>query len=216
MQILRVEYAKKGASEELLSKLRAERQFPPKALEDVEGSTLEFDLLLNLGRKEEAALLVNSLLVELDKYKIGDGNLRQLWSRKILSKLPEKTAQSWLTLLAGQSSKVPGLEASPSQLPWLLNYLYLRNHRFSDRDRDLLDSIVQRPVPSDLPNSFAVEWWKFIGTRRFELKEYDAASLAFQTAAAIAPEGSREAIMLMHEEAIFLQRQEKARDRMVH
>jgi hypothetical protein len=216
MQVLRVEYAKKGASEELLAKVRAERQFPPKALEDVEGSTLEFDILLNLGHSEEAALLVDKLLIELDKYKIGDGNLRQLWSRKILSKLPEKTAQSWLTLLAGQSTKVPGLEASPSQLPWLLNYLYLRNHHFTDRDRDLLDSIVQRPVPVELPNSFSVEWWKFIGTRRFELAEYEAASLAFQSAAAIAPEGSREAILLMHEEAVFLHRQEKFRDRNVH
>ncbi len=216
MQILRVDYSDHGATEELLAKVRKERADPPKAMEDVEGATLEFDILINLKRFDEAKALINRLLVQLQRFKLGDGPLRQLWSRRILSGLPDAKAQEWLALLSGQSTDVPDLDGSPSQVPWLLNYLYLRNHRFNEGNRDLLDSLVQRPVPVDLPNSFAVEWWKFIGNRRFELRDYEAASLAFQNAAAIAPEGSRDAILLAGEEALYVLRLENARDRNAH
>ena len=213
MQILRVEYAEKGGTEELLAKVRNERQDPPKAMEDVEGTTLEFDILLNLKRTDEARALINKLLTQMERFKLGDGTLRQLWSRKILSELPDAKAQEWLALLAGQSNQVPSLDAAPSQEPWLLNYLFLRNHRFQEADRDLLDSLVQRPVPVELPNSFAVEWWKFIGNRRFELHDFEAASLAFRSAAAIAPEGSRDAILLAGQEALYVLRRDKEKEK---
>lgn len=216
MQTLRAEYFKKGASDELLARLRQERRDPPQVLEDVEGSTLEFDILIDLKRPSEADALMKKLLAQLESFKLGDGQLRQLWSRKVLSELPGATAQAWLALLSGRATTVPGLAAAPSQLPWLLNYLYLRNHKFSEADRDLLDSLVQRPVPVELPNSFAVEWWKFIGNRRFELRDYEAASLAFQNAAAMAPEGSRDAILLAGEEALFAQKLEPPKAPDVH
>ncbi|MBC7529937.1 MAG: hypothetical protein H7318_00050 [Oligoflexus sp.] len=216
LQVLRAEYFKKGATEELLSQVRKERQVPPRAMEDVEGSSLEFDILINLKRNDEAKAVIKKLLADLQKFKLGDGNMRQLWSRKVLSGLPGTTAKTWLALLSGQGNSVPGLDAAPSQVPWLLNYLYLRNHRFLEADRTLLDSLVQRPVPVELPNSFAVEWWKFIGNRRFELHDYEAASLAFQNAAAIAPEGSRDAILLAGEESLFALRMEKAKAHNVH
>ena len=42
-----------------------------------------------------------------------------------------------------------------------------------------------------------------MGIKRFELKDYEVAALAFQNAARLAPEGSREAIMLEAQEAHF-------------
>lgn len=216
LQSLRADYFKEGATLELLAKVQKEHNDPPKALEDVEAASLEFDILMRLKRSDEAKILINKLIAQLEHFKLGDGNRRQLWSRKILGELPGSSAQAWLALLAGQNSSVPTLDAAPAQTPWLLNYLFLRNHRFAENERDLLDALVQRAVPTELPNSFAVEWWKYIGNRRFELRDYEAASLAFKNAAAVAPEGSRAAILLAAEEALFDLRLEHAKAHNVH
>ncbi|RZA25396.1 MAG: hypothetical protein EOP10_06970 [Proteobacteria bacterium] len=203
LQLLRSDYAGQGASDDLLARARRERHDPIKVQEDVDAATLEFDLLIALNRPQEATTLITKLLFDLERYEIGDGTMRQLWSRRILSEMDGKTPKAWLGLLSGQIRSTPGLDGRPENNPWLLNYLYLRNHRFTDKQRGLLDSLEKRPIPFGLPTSFAVEWWKFIGIKWFELHQYEKAAIAFQNASAIAPEGSREAILLQAKEALY-------------
>lgn len=203
LQVLRDDFSDLGASDELLGLVQRERHDPIKAQEDLEAATLEFDLLIALNRPQEAEILIQKLLSDLERYKIGDGTLRQLWSRKLLSGMSGKTPRAWLALLAGQLAEIPNLEGPPSENPWLINYLFMRNHLFGEKQRALLDALAKRPVPLEIPNSFAVEWWKIIGIKRFELRDFAEAALAFQKAAAIAPEGSRDAILLKAEEAIY-------------
>jgi hypothetical protein len=203
LQLLHNDYAGQGASEDLLARVQRERHDPIKAQEDVDAATLEFDLLIALNRPQEASTLITKLLFDLERYEIGDGTLRQLWSRKLLSEMEGATPKAWLGLLSGQIRATPPLKGEPDDNPWLLNYLYLRNNRFGERQKSLLDALEKRPVPLELPSSFAVEWWKFIGIRRFELRDYEKAALAFQNASSLAPEGSREAILLQAKESLY-------------
>lgn len=216
LQLLRKDYADLGASDDLLRRVQREKHDPIKAQEDVEAATLEFDILVALNRPQEAELLIAKLLMDLERYKIGDGTLRQLWSRRLLNEMSGKNPKIWLQILGGQMKAAPELVGSPSDNPWLLNYLHLRNHRFGEKERDLLNALSKRPVPIELPTSFAVEWWKFIGHRRFELKEFAEAAIAFRNAATLAPEGSREAIMLQAEEALYADSLHRDKNLFVH
>lgn len=216
LQLLRDDFADQGASDDLLARVQRERHDPIKAQEDVDAGMLEFDLLIALNRPQEAQLLIQKLLIDLERYKIGDGTLRQLFSRKILGQLESKSAKAWLELLSGRLVEMPELVGSPSDNPWIVNYLYLRNHHFGLNQVDMLDALVKRPVPLEVPNSFAIEWWKFIGIKRFELKDYESAALAFKNAAEMAPEGSRDAILLQAKEALHARDLGRAKVRNVH
>ncbi len=209
LQLLRWEYFHEGPSDGLLTRIQGEFPGPIKAMEDVEARSLTFDTLMGLGRNQEARALIAQLLKDLESYSIGDANLRQLWSRKMLVDLPGDEAKIWLQLLAGKNAVAP--QGDLAKQPWLLDYLFLRNHKFTEDDSELLDQLTLREVPKDIPATFAVEWWKFLGSRRFELKDYEAAAQSLQNAAELAPEGSRDALLLAADEAHFILKLAKAK-----
>lgn len=216
LQLLHDDFQNQGATDDLLSRVQRERHEPIKVQEDVDAAMLEFDLLVALNRPQEAQILINKLLFDLERYKISDGTLRQIFSRKVLVALESKSARDWLELLSGRLAAVPELEGTPAQNPWLINYLYLRNHKFEEDQRELLAALEKRPIPLEVPNSFAIEWWKIIGKKRFELRDFEAAALAFKNAAEMAPEGSREAILLQAREALYALNFERSKRQNVH
>ncbi len=200
LQLLKEDFFLQGASEELLERVERERNVPIRVQEDIEAAMLAFDMLVAMNRPQEAARHISDLLMELERYKISDSTLRQLWSRKVLGLMDNGSSRAWLKLLAGLMASVPKLEGEPRDNPWILNYLYLRNHRFAESEKSLIDVLALEPVPKEYPRSFAVEWWKILGTRYFELREYSKAAIAFENAAKEASEGAKDALLLQARE----------------
>lgn len=188
----------------ILARLDKKVLLPPRALEDIELFLLKIDLLVALERTSEARAAIEGYQSLLSSYQIGDSLVRQLWVRSLLLGEPMDQARPWLRFLAGIDQNAPSWQ--PQHTSWVTRYLYLRNYNFGPRHQKLLEAFERLPVPEALPDTFAVEWHRSLGMQWMRGGAYGRAADAFIKAAALAPEGKREALALYAKEA-------KARDR---
>lgn len=169
--------------------LEREHRWPPKELEDVELQLLLSDLAYFTQRKAESAALLQELLEFAQSHAIGDDLLRQAYVRQILNaEVPEPQAGRWRAYVAGwESIPTPNAQAQP----WIVTYLQLRRSEPSLRSLAALERLLNTPPPSGLPNTFSVEWYRFLGLYLQEAKAFDKAEIAYEKAASHAPSGMK-------------------------
>jgi hypothetical protein len=172
---------------------------PPKTIEDVELFLLHNDILVGMDQLEEAKTALMAFRQILEGYDIGDHLVRQIWARTLLMQEPAERAGPWLKLLTGIRSEVPSW--SRQDRSWIIRYLYLRNHRFTGQQQPLLEFFAKLEPPKELPQTFAVEWYRSLGMQWMQRSYFREAGDAFLAAASLAPEGKREALTLYAIEA---------------
>ncbi len=196
-----------SAGQEQLLSLQTKIPEHPSYQEDIEYKLIELDLLVSLERHEEALRKSEELKHLLSSHQLSDGLVRQIWARFLLLQAPQNEARPWLNLLSGRSKDVPDTIAPEAS--WIVRYLYLRNHSFTADDRPFLIAAFDQPFPPELPPSFAVEWFKYIGLQWIRQDRWKWGSQALLKASEFAPEGKKEYLKLLSEEAF-------ARDPRVH
>ncbi len=186
-------------AQKLIQDLEQKVQTPPRYLEDFDMMILATDLEISLGHWNEARERIAKLRSLLEAHELSDGLTRQIWSRALLLSESQQASAGWLALLRGQSTVVP--DAPETRSSWIGRYLYLRNHSFSDADKDFLFAAWNSPVPEDAPLSFRVEWYKQLGLQWIRLTHWKWGSQALQKAADLATAAQKPALSLMSQEA---------------
>ena len=103
---------------------------------------------------------------------------------------------AWRRYLASwQSLPRPTTRLTDQSTPWILRYLTLRNLiQSSDKalatrtirwNRSTIDQLLNTPMPQDLPETFAEEWWQLLGQTFMEKGFYESAAVAYGKAAAL-------------------------------
>lgn len=167
------------------------RVWPPQSIEDIKIALKESDLTRIL-EGSDASL---KLLYEIEKYAktkyVGDSLLRQIQARiSIEKKLPSYESLEWRKYLAGWRTDTPN-QAGKSYEPWLVTYLRLRKGDRQILNESRLLTLMKTPLNISYADTFKVEWYKFLGIRFLQLKNYAAAEQAFSQAAAMVPASLR-------------------------
>ncbi|WP_141735352.1 tetratricopeptide repeat protein [Oligoflexus tunisiensis] len=179
--------------------LKAMNPNPPRILEHVEAFLLATDRRIQLGERADAREDLREYITLVQELHIGDGLLRQLWVRWLLLRdVPEGRGQPWLRLLAGIERQLP--EELAAEASWVETYLFLRNTPSTSLPVKLLDRMAGTHLPQELPMTFRLEWWKFLGEAYLLKGDLTAAIGMYNEAAKIAPEGSRDSLKLIVEE----------------
>jgi hypothetical protein len=174
----------------------------PKIIEHVEAFILATDRKIQLGDGAEAQNDLMQYISLVEGLHIGDGLLRQLWVRWLLLRdVPETRSLPWLRLLAGIERKLP--DELPPEASWIETYLFLRNQSAPLISVQILDRMARINLPTELPETFRLEWWKFLGGAYLQKGDLRAAIAMYNKAAAIAPEGSRASLRLVVQELEF-------------
>lgn len=169
--------------------LAKEHQWPPKELEDVELLLLLSDLEYFTGRKSESATQLAQLMEFARSHAIGDDLLRQAYVRQILNaEASGPQAELWRAYVAGWGS-MPAAHAKAQ--PWVITYLQLRRGELSLRSLPALEHMLNTSPPTGLPNTFTVEWYRFLGLYLQGARAFDKAETAYKKAASYAPSGMK-------------------------
>jgi tetratricopeptide (TPR) repeat protein len=172
---------------------------PPKILEHVEAFVLATDRRIQLGEIKAAEDELREYISLVQDLHIGDGLLRQLWVRWLLLRdVPETRNVPWLRLLGGIERQLPDDLAVDAS--WIETYLFLRNKPSSALPVKVLDRMARSPLPGELPETFRLEWWKFLGEAYLQKGDMSSAIAMYDQAAAIAPEGSRASLKMVVQE----------------
>ncbi len=176
--------------------LKALNPKPPKILEHVEAFILAMDRRIQLGDVKKAEQELKDYITLAQDLHIGDGLLRQLWVRWLLLRdVPEARNRPWLRLLGGIERQLP--DDLVPEATWIETYLFLRNKPSSSLPVALLDRMVRSPMPKELPETFRLEWWKFLGEAFLQKGDMTSAIAMYNEAAKVAPEGSRDSLELV-------------------
>jgi tetratricopeptide (TPR) repeat protein len=179
--------------------LKALNPKPPKIMENVEAFILATDRRIQLGDLKTAERELKDYISLVQDLYIGDGTLRQLWVRWLLLRdVPESRNQPWLRLLGGIERQLP--EELHRDATWIETYLFLRNKPSSSVGVKVLDRIARTPLPTELPETFRLEWWKFLGEAYLQKGDLQAAIAMYNHAVKIAPEGSHASLKLLVQE----------------
>ncbi|HYX33056.1 MAG TPA: hypothetical protein VE954_08060 [Oligoflexus sp.] len=182
---------------------------PPRIMENVEAFILATDRRIQLGEWIEARDDLKAYINLVQELHVGDGLLRQMWVRWLLLRdVPEDRNRSWLRLLAGIEKQLP--DDLPADVSWIETYLFLRNKPSALISMKHLDRMSQIPLPDELPATFRLEWWKFLGEGYLQKGDLLLAIAMYNRAAMIAPEGSRASLKLVVEELKFRKKPQSA------
>lgn len=179
--------------------LKALNPKPPKIMENVEAFILAMDRRIQLGDLKTAEQELKDYINLVQDLYIGDGTLRQLWVRWLLLRdVPEPRNQPWLRLLGGIERQLP--DDLHQDATWIETYLFLRNKPSAAVGIKVLDRIARTPLPPELPETFRLEWWKFLGEAYLQKGDMTAAIRMYNHAVKIAPEGSHASLKLLVQE----------------
>lgn len=190
--------------ETLQKKLTGQLRHPPQIIEDLELFLIQIDLQILAGNTAQAYKELESWQLTLKELAVGDQLTRQFWVRFLLLKnVPYDEARPWLMLLLGSGQIPKALDHADT--PWIIAYLELRNHKSLDRTETAWNALLTMPIPSDIPSTFLVEWWKLLGEGLFRRGMYHAAADALESAASQAKDGQKNFFKLAAAEARYWQ-----------
>ena len=169
--------------------LKGARNWPAKSIEDIEMAVLESDLLRLNNEWEKSYQILETLYDYTQRIHVGDSLLRRIHARFYIENvLSSEKSFNWRVYLAGWNSRIP-LEVFDDQLPWIQNYLLLRNLPKKFFSAAYLNRLANIEVPKDVHLNFKMEWYRILGTKFFMKEMYKEAELTFNHAHQIAPDG---------------------------
>lgn len=190
---------KRGRLITWIKTLENSRNFPPKKIEDVESAILQSDIERVTYGFPEGNDLLQKLLEVVTEKTIGESMIRQIYSRLLVDEVvSEGQTIAWRKYLAGWG-QIP--KPRTQDEVWLLTYLRVR--RGSQIDKSTIKRARKLSPPENLPATFKVEWFKYLGHRMYQMKMYDEASSAYNSSAKYATEGKSESLRLWARKAAF-------------
>lgn len=177
-----------------IEEIKAHREWPPTAYEDIEWTLLWSDLERIVGRYETSLQLLKELKTYLAQHEVGDQMTRAIFARLLIEKdLPPAEGLLWRIYLSGLALDHSPPKAGPDS-PFIVHYLHLRRREgISAVD---LDGLASLPPPPYLAQTFYVEWFYYLGLGYLDQKKYLDAALMVEEAAQRAPEGQKAAYRL--------------------
>jgi hypothetical protein len=181
--------------------LNQARNQPPKVLEDIEIAVLESDLLRIAGKKAESIAILNELTQIGKNIFLGESLTREIYTRLKLEDLDPTNIIRWRMYLAGWHASPPAKAAATD--PWLISYLRLRRLDAEPFDQESLDKFLAADLDPELPETFRVEWYRYLAYRYLKMENYPRAAAAWKKAAATAPGPKKDAFLMYSREADF-------------
>ena len=172
------------------------RVSPPATMGDVASAIFEADLRRMTGEVQAGMTILKELYQLSAEKSLGNQYLRQIFARLSLENdLKPAEIQPWRLYLAGLG-EMP--DKAPEDFPWMILYLQVRRGGRYLPALEVLQRELHEPVPRTLPDTFVVEWYRFLGWRFMQKGRFSLAARSFGKAARIAGAGKK-ALLLEHQ-----------------